>query len=175
MGARFESLPAEVRKRLQEQHPELGLKKSDKNKFGAKTTKRYGLLFRSDLELYQYESLKKHNVEFDFQFPVELHKSFRTSRGQLVRGTRFTIDFRIKDSKGQFWYVDTKGVVEQDYVYRWKEFVRSHSENFLHIRGKKEADALSILLRNGEPIEEFAYDKFEPKKYNGNTKKIRRR
>lgn len=165
MGARLniKNLPEAIRKQIGETAPV--------NKYGATTTRRYGKVFRSKLELYQYESFHQHKVGFEFQVPFYLEKSFTTPKGRKCRAIRFTIDFSVKDKDGATWYVDTKGVVTPDYVTRWNMFVRKFSENFIHIKTKKEADALSLLLSASADINEFAYDKFTPH----SPKRIRRR
>lgn len=156
MGARLniKSLPEAIRK-------QLGAATSV-NKYGATTTRKYGKIFRSNLELYQYETFLARKVAFEFQVPFYLEKAFTTPRGRKCRAIRFTIDFSVIDKDGCKWYVDTKGVVTPDYVIRWNLFVRKFSENFIHIKNKKEADSLGLLLKASADIHEFAKDKFTP-------------
>ena len=101
-----------------------------------------GITFDSQLEVFCYNLLKTHNIEFNYHpESYELLKGFKASfecyekTGKLykvkgidtrryddvrtVRGINYTPDFVAKDGS---WIIETKGVANESFPLRWKMF-----------------------------------------------------
>ena len=177
MGIPFKNLPESVKSALRKQHPGLnGDKPSSGGKFGVKKCRVGNLVFDSPLERYFHETLTQHKIPFTFKPWFQQVESFPDPHnpGRTVRGSRFTIDFCVKDAGGTAWYIDTKGVVTEDYVLRWKNFVTTQSDRFFHIKTKKECTEVALLLRNNETLNNYAKKRFRPRPGNS-TQYTRRR
>jgi hypothetical protein len=99
-----------------------------------------GIRFRSRLEVYCYEQLKKYNIPFEYEQHTyvlvepfeyvgtiyELHKKVYKEAGKKVRAMTYTPDF-----VGDHWIIETKGQVTDTFPLRWKLFKRYLVNNSL--------------------------------------------
>lgn len=120
------------------------IKKSSTNKKVKNATPTIvdGIKFRSKLEVYTYEQLKKHNIQAEYEsVKFTILDSFRYN-GEAVRPMTYTPDF-----VGEEFIIECKGFRNDAFPLRWKLF-----KHFLYInkltfnlyvpRNKREVDEM---------------------------------
>lgn len=78
-----------------------------RNKYGNKKVEWDGIKFDSKLELYAYQLMQTHGIEFEFQVEIELIPKHRLN-GKGIRRTFMKVDFIIRTDE-KVIYMDTKG------------------------------------------------------------------
>lgn len=89
-----------------------------RQKYGNKKIVVDGIKFASILEKFMYDMLKKFDVKFEFQVPIELVPKFSYA-GTNYRATNMIVDFVIEDN-GKSIIVDTKGYATAEAKLKYK-------------------------------------------------------
>lgn len=77
----------------------------NKKVMGAVKQEQGGIAFASKLELYAYNLLKATGIKFEFQYTIEIQKTFKY-RGETIRSIKSIVDFYLPE---QNIIIDTKG------------------------------------------------------------------
>lgn len=135
--------------------------KRKKGKINATKIKYDGIQFKSKLELFMYQELKRNNIKTEyepisyqilesFNFPNESYERQGNSKGDMVDrggkkilGVRYTPDF-----VGEDYIIESKGFPNESFALRWKLFkkylVDNGMDDIMLFKPQKQSECIDV-------------------------------